>query len=57
MLCKSLGVRRPFRRRHLSAELRDHYLDMADVELAAFSAAVTDPERFRGFEGLSAAAY
>jgi hypothetical protein len=30
---------------------------MADVELAAFSAAVTDPERFRGFEGLSAAAY
>ncbi len=28
----------------------DHYLNAADVELAAFNAAVTDWERFRGFE-------
>ena len=27
-----------------------HYVNMADVELAAFSSAVTDWERFRGFE-------
>ena len=30
----------------------DHYLNMADVELAAFEAAVTDWERVRGFERL-----
>jgi glutamine synthetase len=30
----------------------DHYLNMADVELQAFNAAVTDWERFRGFERL-----
>jgi glutamine synthetase len=30
----------------------DHYLNNADVELAAFEAAVTDWERFRGFERL-----
>ena len=30
----------------------DHYLNMADVELAAFGAAVTDWERVRGFERL-----
>jgi glutamine synthetase len=28
----------------------DHYVNAADVELAAFGAAVTDWERFRGFE-------
>ena len=28
----------------------DHYVNCADVELAAFDAAVTDWERFRGFE-------
>jgi glutamine synthetase len=28
----------------------DHYTNYADVELAAFGAAVTDWERFRGFE-------
>ena len=28
----------------------DHYTNNADVELAAFGAAVTDWERFRGFE-------
>ena len=30
----------------------DHYLNYADVELAAFNRAVTDWERFRGFERL-----
>jgi glutamine synthetase len=30
----------------------DHYVNMADVELAAFDAAVTDWERIRGFERL-----
>jgi glutamine synthetase len=30
----------------------DHYVNMADVELEAFNAAVTDWERFRGFERL-----
>ena len=30
----------------------DHYLNMADVELQAFNAAVTDWERYRGFERL-----
>ena len=29
-----------------------HYLNAADVELAAFDAAVTDWERVRGFERL-----
>jgi glutamine synthetase len=33
-------------------EVVDHYLNAADVELAAFGAAVTDWERFRGFERL-----
>jgi len=31
-------------------EVVDHYRNMADVELVAFEAAVTDWERFRGFE-------
>jgi glutamine synthetase len=33
-------------------EVVDHYLNNADVELAEFNAAVTDWERFRGFERL-----
>jgi glutamine synthetase len=33
-------------------EVVDHYLNYADVELAAFNRAVTDWERFRGFERL-----
>jgi glutamine synthetase len=33
-------------------EVVDHYLNMADVELRAFEAAVTDWERYRGFERL-----
>ena len=34
----------------LGDEVVDHYTNMADVELAAFGAAVTDWERRRGFE-------
>jgi glutamine synthetase len=30
----------------------EHYVNAADVELAAFGRAVTDWERFRGFERL-----
>jgi glutamine synthetase len=30
----------------------DHYVNAADVELAAFNSVVTDWERFRGFERL-----
>jgi glutamine synthetase len=33
-------------------EVVDHYVHAADVELAAFNSAVTDWERFRGFERL-----
>jgi glutamine synthetase len=36
----------------LGDEVVDHYLNMADVELAAYDAAVTDWERVRGFERL-----
>ena len=33
-------------------EVVDHYVNAADVEIAAFNAAVTDWERVRGFERL-----
>jgi glutamine synthetase len=36
----------------LGDEVVDHYVNMADVELAAFNAAVTDWELRRGFERL-----
>jgi glutamine synthetase len=36
----------------LGDEVVDHYLNAADVELSAFAAAVTDWERYRGFERL-----
>ncbi|CAB4713471.1 unannotated protein [freshwater metagenome] len=36
----------------LGDEVVDHYLNMADVELAAYNATVTDWERRRGFERL-----
>jgi glutamine synthetase len=36
----------------LGDEVVDHYVNMADVELAAYNAAVTDWERRRGFERL-----
>lgn len=34
------------------SEVVEHYRNMADVELAAFDSAVTDWERYRGFERL-----
>ncbi len=34
----------------LGDEVVDHYTNMADVELAAYNAAVTDWELVRGFE-------
>jgi glutamine synthetase len=39
-------------REAFGAEVVDHYLNHARVELAAFDSAVTDWERFRGFERL-----
>jgi glutamine synthetase len=36
----------------LGAEVVDHYVNMADVELTAYNTAVTDWERRRGFERL-----
>ncbi len=39
-------------REAFGTEVVDHYLNAADVELAAFGSAVTDWERFRGFERL-----
>jgi glutamine synthetase len=39
-------------RQAFGAEVVDHYTNMATVELDAFDAAVTDWERFRGFERL-----
>ena len=36
----------------LGDDVVDHYVNMADVELAAFRAAVTDWELYRGFERL-----
>jgi glutamine synthetase len=41
-----------FARRTFGDEVVEHYANMAAVELAAFGAAVTDWERFRGFERL-----
>jgi glutamine synthetase len=41
-----------FARGAFGDEVVDHYANMADVELTAFDAAVTDWERFRGFERL-----
>jgi glutamine synthetase len=34
------------------SDVVEHYVNAADVELAAFNAAVTDWERIRGFERL-----
>jgi glutamine synthetase len=39
-------------RQALGEEVVAHYLNAADVELAAFEASVTDWERVRGFERL-----
>ena len=42
----------PITRSVLGDEVVDHYTNLADVELAAFDAAVTDWELRRGFERL-----
>lgn len=42
----------PWVRDTFGAEVQDHYANMARVELAAFNSAVTDWERYRGFERL-----
>jgi glutamine synthetase len=42
----------PVARDAFGQDVVDHYLNNADVELRAFDAAVTDWERFRGFERL-----
>lgn len=42
----------PWVRNTFGAEVQAHYANMARVELAAFNSAVTDWERFRGFERL-----
>jgi glutamine synthetase len=39
-------------REAFGAEVVDHYLNRAEVEIAAFESAVTDWERYRGFERL-----
>ena len=39
-------------RRAFGQEVVDHYLNRAEIELRAFESAVTDWERFRGFERL-----
>ena len=39
-------------REAFSDEVVDHYVHAARVEVAAFDAAVTDWERYRGFERL-----
>jgi glutamine synthetase len=42
----------PIAQEAFGAEVVEHYANNARVELAAFEAAVTDWERFRGFERL-----
>ena len=42
----------PIARDAFGQEVVDHYLNYARVELDAYNAAVTDWERFRGFERL-----
>jgi glutamine synthetase len=49
---RDLFAASPVARRAFGDDVVDHYVNMADVELAAFDAAVTDWERFRGFERL-----
>jgi glutamine synthetase len=49
---RDLFVSSAFARGALGDEVVDHYAHAAEVELAAFNAAVTDWERVRGFERL-----
>jgi glutamine synthetase len=39
-------------RRAFGEDVVDHYVHRADIELAAYESAITDWERFRGFERL-----
>ena len=48
----TVTVRDKRTREAFGEEVVAHYLNNADVELAAFDAAVTDWERIRGFERL-----
>ena len=49
---RSLFAASDVAREAFGQEVVDHYLNYADVELAAYNRAVTDWERFRGFERL-----
>jgi glutamine synthetase len=49
---RDLWASSDFARRMFGDDVVDHYANMAAVELAAFGRAVTDWERFRGFERL-----
>jgi glutamine synthetase len=49
---RDLWARSAVAREAFGDDVVDHYATMADVELAAFDAAVTDWERVRGFERL-----
>jgi glutamine synthetase len=49
---RDLWVGSEFARTTFGDDVVDHYANMAAVELAAFARAVTDWERFRGFERL-----
>jgi glutamine synthetase len=49
---RELFAASPVAREAFGEEVVDHYTNAADVELRAFEAAVTDWERFRGFERL-----
>ncbi|MDX2007163.1 MAG: glutamine synthetase family protein [Meiothermus sp.] len=51
-LARDLFARSKTARAAFGAEVVDHYLNMANVEIEAFEAAVTDWERVRGFERL-----
>ena len=42
----------PVAKEAFGGEVVDHYLNRAGVEIEAFEAAVTDWERYRGFERL-----
>jgi glutamine synthetase len=49
---RDLWLASDFARATFGDDVVDHYGNMAAVELAAFGRAVTDWERFRGFERL-----
>jgi glutamine synthetase len=49
---RELFAASPVARDAFGEDVVAHYLNYADVELRAFESAVTDWERFRGFERL-----